>query len=259
MSNQQQPVNADVDNVVRGHYERLATNYDHFLHYSTDFVRWHTSAMIERLQLVPDDVLVDLGGGTGMYSLDIVAQVPLRHPVIVVDPFPQMLEQIPDDAPVERVAEDALAFSEEPRQYDKVLIKEAVHHVEERERLFRNLYERLRPGGRVLLVHVPPELDYPLFEAALERSLTWHANPDELEAALQRVSFDVQRERRVHRHRMPTEHYLQMVESQYMSLLSSFTDDELARGLDEMRRTYADRDLLEFDDRFDYITGVKLG
>src|SRR5690554_3612422 len=251
MSDQRQPANgadADVDSVVRGHYERLATSYDHFLHYSSDFVRWHTEAMIERLHLVPEDVLVDLGGGTGMYSLDIIEQVRLRSPVIVVDPFPQMLEQIPDDAPVERVAEDALRFSEQPRQYDKVLIKEAVHHVVEREQLFRNLYDRLPPGGRVLLVHVPPELDYPLFQAARDRSLRWHANPDELEAALRRVGFDVQRERQVYRHRMPTEHYLQMVENQYMSLLSSFSKDELARGLDEMRRTYADRDVLEFDD-----------
>lgn len=259
MSDQQQPTNdaIDVPSVVQGHYERLATNYDHFLHYSADFVRWHTSAMVERLQLVADDVLVDLGGGTGMYSLDIVDQVPLHNPVIVVDPFPQMLQQIPADAPAERVAEDALVFSEQPREYDKVLIKEAVHHVEERERLFGNLYRRLRPGGRVLLVHVPPELDYPLFQAALERSLSWHANPDELEVALQRVGFDVQRERRIYRHRMPTGHYLQMVESQYMSLLSSFDDEELARGLDEMRAAYGDRELLEFDDRFDYITGVK--
>lgn len=262
-TNQQEPANGDAtdagdaDRVVKVHYERLATNYDHFLHYSADFVRWHTSAMIEHLALTPDDVLVDLGGGTGMYSLDIVEQVPLTNPVVIVDPFPQMLEQIPDGAPVERVAEDALAFSEQPRQYDKVLIKEAVHHVQERERLFRNLYERLRPGGRVLLVHVPPELDYPLFQAALERSLTWHANPDELEPALRRVGFGVERERRVYRHRMPTEHYLRMVESQYMSLLSSFSDDELARGLDEMRRAYGDRDLLEFDDRFDYLTAVK--
>lgn len=253
---QPEPV-SDVDQVVRVHYERLATEYDHFLHYSGDFVRWHTSRMIECLRLDPDDVLVDLGGGTGMYSLDILDQVPLRHPVTVVDSFPQMLAQIPKDAPVKAMAADALTFSEEPHSYNKVLIKEAVHHVKQRERLFTNLYRRLPPDGRVLLVHVPPDLDYPLFRAALERSLTWHADPDELEATLNRVGFAVERERRVYRHRMPKEHYLRMVESQYMSLLSSFADDELAQGLGEMRRTYGDRNVLEFDDRFDYLTAVK--
>lgn len=252
-------VDLDTGEVVRGHYQRLAGKYDEFLHYSDDFVRWHTSRMIECLQLGPDDALVDLGGGTGMYTLDILDQVSVRTPVVVVDPFPEMLACIPDDANVERVPADALAFSEEPRRYDKVLVKEAIHHVEERERLFANLYRRLPPGGRVLLVHVPPELDYPLFQAALERSRTWHANPDELEAALRASGFEVERERRVYRHRLPKELYLRMVQDRYMSLLSSFPEDELARGLEEMRRAYDGTEVLEFDDRFDYLTGVKPG
>ncbi|HZA65871.1 MAG TPA: class I SAM-dependent methyltransferase [Geminicoccaceae bacterium] len=243
--------------IIGDHYQRLGASYDDYLHYSDDFVRSLTSEMIRSLDLQEDNVLVDLGGGTGMYAADILAQVPLSHPVILVEPFAEMLANVPADLPIECVAKDALAFSAEARRYDKVLMKEAVHHVADRPTLFANLHGRLGPGGRFLLVHVPPELDYPLFEAALARSRTWHADPGHLTRQLQEAGFAVERDRLDHRHAIPKEAYFRMVAGRYMSLLSSFPDDELRAGLAEMAERYANREVLEFTDRFDYITAIK--
>lgn len=155
--------------VIDKHYRRLGDSYNTFLYYSPEFVRTLTSKMREKLRLAEDDLLVDLGCGTGMYSIDLMQQVPLSQPVIGVDPFEDMLRQIPEGAAIEPVCEDALAWSAKPGRYDKILIKETVHHIPERRELFANLYERLTDGGVLLLVHVPPEIRYPLFEAALER------------------------------------------------------------------------------------------
>ena len=243
--------------IVEGHYQRLGTSYDDYLHYSNDFVRSLTSRMIACLQLTPDDVLVDLGGGTGMYAADILAQVPLREAVILVEPFAEMLANVPAGLPIEPVAKDALAFSAEARRYDKVLMKEAVHHVTDQAALFGNLHARLGAGGRLLLVHVPPELDYPLFEAALARSRTWHADPARLAERLRAAGFAVERERLDYRHVIAKADYFRMVEGRYMSLLSSFPDDELRAGLAEMAERYADRETLAFTDRFDFITAIK--
>jgi ubiquinone/menaquinone biosynthesis C-methylase UbiE len=242
---------------VQKHYSRLAERYDDYLHYSDDFVRSLTSKMIHKLQLQTDDRFVDLGCGTGMYSLDILDQVGLVHPVIGVDPFPQMLAKIPKDAPIEPVPLDALAFSAREGTYDKILMKEAVHHVDDKALLFSNLFERLSARGRLLLVHVPPKVAYPLFDKALERALGWHANPDELVALLQRTGFRVERDGLDYQHAIPKEQYLQMVERCYMSVLSSFTADEIRDGLAEMDRKYKDVETLRFVDHFDYITGVK--
>lgn len=243
--------------VISEHYARLGSKYEEHLYYSDDFVRRLTSKMIEDLDLQKEDVLVDLGGGTGMYAKDILEQVALENPVIVVDPFEEMLAQARDNERMECVCTDALSFSKQPREFDKVLMKEAVHHVEDRPRLFRNLHRRLTDQGAVLLVHVPPELDYPLFERALERSKRWHADPDELEAQLSAVGFAVKRDSLDLRHRMPKEDYFRMVEAQYMSVLSSFSNEELEEGLAEMAETYADTDVLEFIDHFDFIAGRK--
>jgi hypothetical protein len=42
-----------------------------------------------------------------------------------------------------------------------------------------------------------------------------------------------------------------------MSLISSFSEQELEEGLAEMAATHAGSEVLEFDDRFDMITGIK--
>jgi SAM-dependent methyltransferase len=245
------------DATVAQHYRRLAAQYDEFLCYSPQFVRTLTSTMIEKLDLRGSDRFVDLGCGTAMYSIDIVGQVPLSNPIIGVDPFPEMLGRIPPDAPVTRVALGALAFSAQPGTYDKILMKEAVHHEEDRAALFANLHARLAPGGRLLLVHVPPTLDYPLFDKALRRAEQWHADPDELVTLLTRAGFAVDRDAVEIRHAIPRRRYFQMVESRYMSVLSSFSAEEIAEGLREMEEKYGVLETLVFTDHFDYIMAAK--
>ena len=246
-----------MDEVIQKHYSRLADDYDEFLYYSPEFVRTLTQKMLDKLNLQPDDTVVDLGCGTGMYSIDMLKQVTLNKPVIGVDPFEEMLAQIPDDAPITPIAEKALDFSERAGEYDKVLIKETIHHVEERPQFFSNMYERITDEGVMLLVHVPPDVQYPLFQAALDRCLGWHADPDELVEQLTDTGFSVERDALDYTHRLPKEHYFKMVSGCYMSVLTSFADEELAKGLAEMQKQYADTDVLEFVDHFDYIAATK--
>ena len=246
-----------MDEVIKKHYSRLADDYDEFLYYSPEFVRSLTQKMLQKLALQPDDVMVDVGCGTGMYSIDIAEQVMLERPIIGVDPFEEMLAQIPDEAPIMPIAEKALEFSEREGSYDKVLIKETIHHVAERSRFFANMYERINDGGTMLLVHVPPDVQYPLFDTALERALGWHADPDELVEQLAATGYTVERDALDYTHRLPKEHYFKMVSNCYMSVLTSFEEDELAAGLAEMEEEYADVDVLEFVDHFDYITARK--
>jgi ubiquinone/menaquinone biosynthesis C-methylase UbiE len=250
-------LSASTTEIIDRHYDNLAGSYDLFLKYSPDFIRRLTREMIEKLQLRESDRLVDLGGGTGIYALDILEQLHLRHLVLVVDYSGAMLARAPDDPRLQRLEMGALEFASREGRYDKILIKETVHHIEDRARLFAGLHARLSPGGRLLLVHIPPQIDYPLFRAAIERSLKWHADPDRLVRHLEASGFAVERETFVYRHRLPKEVYFRMVRGRYMSLISSFTDSELKDGLEEMAATHADREVLEFDDRFDVITGVK--
>lgn len=244
-------------NVLDTHYGRLADDYDHFLYYSPKFVRTLTSKMIEKLQLNENDTLVDLGCGTGIYSLDILKQIPLKDPVIGVDAYSEMLAKIPNDAPIRRVSMDGLEFSRKPGRYDKILIKETVHHITERAELFSNLHQRLTSGGILLLVHVPPQVQYPLFQKALERCRNWHADPNQLCEQLQHAGFRVLRDTVDFPHAIPKQHYFRMVECCYMSALTSLSKQELQEGLIEMAHRYKDAEILEFTDHFDYLTAIR--
>jgi hypothetical protein len=42
-----------------------------------------------------------------------------------------------------------------------------------------------------------------------------------------------------------------------MSVLSSFSDEEIRVGLAEMKEAYADWPILEFIDHFDFILGIR--
>ncbi|QGJ68678.1 Cyclopropane fatty-acyl-phospholipid synthase [Planctomycetales bacterium 10988] len=248
----------DKEAVIKKHYGRLGEQYDKFLYYSPEFVRTLTSRMIEKLQLQPEDQLVDLGCGTGMYSLDMLKQVSLNKPIIGVDPFAEMLSNIEENAPIVQVKEDAMAYSERETQYDKILIKETVHHIEDRSKLFHNLYQQLTPGGILLLVHVPPRVHYPLFQAALDRAANWHADPDQLTIQLTEAGFTVERDAIDYSHTIPKQHYFNMVKNCYMSVLTSFEEDELEAGLAEMQVKYREKEQLAFVDHFDYLTAIKM-
>lgn len=241
--------------VVHRHYQHVADTYDNYLSYEGDFVRSLAAAMVKKLDLRPGDRFVDLGGGTGLYTAAILDQVPLERPPLLVDPVAEMLDRAPDDLAAERVHADALAFATRPETYDKVLMKESVHHIDDRTLLFERLRDCLTPGGALLLVHVPPDIDYPLFDAALDRARTWHADPDELVTLLHRVGLRVERDAFEYRHSIPKTQYFAMVENRYMSVLSTFDDSEMRAGLAEMGERYADVDTLEFTDRFDLIAG----
>ncbi len=239
------------------HYGSLAEAYDEFLYYSPDFVRTLTTRMIEHLQLGGNDRLADVGCGTAMYTLDILEQVPLRNPALGVDPYPEMLAAIPADANITPLALDALTFSRQDHPYDKVLVKETIHHVDDRPEFFANTFARLPEGGRMLLVHVPPDVKYPLFQAALDRCLGWHADPDELQEQLVDAGFTVVRDAVDYHLALPTPTYFKMVRNCYMSVLSSFEEEELLEGLAEMDEKYGHLDTLRFVDHFDYLCAVK--
>lgn len=245
------------EEVIQEHYRRLGADYDAFLLYSPHFVRTLTSKMIEMLELREDDRLVDLGAGTGIYTFDILEQRPLRAPVVAVEPFEEMVRQMPRSSRVEPIVQDAQSFARESREYSKVLMKEMVHHVDDKEGLFSNLREHLVGNGRMLLVHVPPRLDYPLFRRALERCEKWHADPDALVRILEQGGFEVRRDAIDYPHAIPRDHYFRMVRGQYMSVLSSFSSDEIEEGIAEMASKYADRETLVFNDHFDYILATK--
>lgn len=241
---------------TRSHYDRLAEDYDENWAYSSEFIEWMTGHILARLDLRNGERVADIGCGTGLYAKGLADRA---GSVLCVDPSANMLAQLPDDdafVPLQASAEDVAGRHVELPcpELDALLVKEAIHHVRDPAAVIDGLAELLAPNGRLLVVMLPARIGYPLFPAALELFERLQPDPADIASAMRAAGLRVEMEYESFTLSFAKSRYLDMVRSRYMSLLSSFDDAELARGIAEIDELYPD-DRLTFPDRHTFILG----
>lgn len=246
---------------MRGHYAGLAAEYDEHWVYDSDYVPWMASQIAEALQLSPNDRIADIGSGTGLFAREVVRQIRPHHPLLCVDPSEAMLSRLgtppsPGLTPVVASAEDIaekrvdLPYG----QFDAMWLKESVHHVTDPGHTLQGLADSLAPGGRILVVMLPASIQYPLFEAALARFEELQPDPAAIEGHLRAAGLEASLTHVEHELRIDRDKYLGMVRARYMSLLSTFSDSEIEKGIEEIRVAHPEP-VLVFPDRFAFVLG----
>jgi ubiquinone/menaquinone biosynthesis C-methylase UbiE len=244
---------------ARQHYERLADMYDDNWSYNSDYVRWMATRIAEALEIKPSDRVADIGCGTGLFAREVVDIVGTELPLQCVDPSEAMLGQLeasprllPVQASAEDLAEGRVRLPHAP--LEAAWMKEAVHHVEDRSATLGGLARLLAPGGRLLIVMLPATIEYPLFQAALERYEELQPDPADIARSLRDAGLRTSLTFVEHRLTIGTERYLAMVRARYMSLLSTFSDAEIEKGVAEIRDRHPEAEL-SFPDRFAFVLG----
>lgn len=227
-----------------------------------------TGRIVAAASITRRDRIADVGCGTGLFAHRIFQRVQPTEPIACVDPSAAMLAQLPDDPGLRplRVAAEQLASAAVTREalpagdVDVVVMKEAVHHILEPDRAttLAGLAELLTPGGRLLVVMLPTTLGYPLFGAALRRFEELQPDPAGIEAHLGAAGLSTHLTYDAFELEIPKDRYLSMVRDRYMSLLSTFDDEEIAAGADEIDRQHPEPGL-RFVDRFAFVLGVRAG
>lgn len=121
-----------------------------------------TDLLVAALPLKPDDVVVDLGAGTGYFSLPIARRVSAGR-VLAVDLQPEMLAKVEAAARTRGIAnvETILARETDPRippgSADLVLVVDAYHEFSRPVEVLQGVRAGLRPGGRLILVEYRAE------------------------------------------------------------------------------------------------------
>lgn len=250
---------------VRGHYDDLAAEYDEHWVYDENYVPWMSARIAEALELTRTDRIADIGSGTGLFAREVAKQIQPRHPLLCVDPSAAMLRGLgtpppagltPIVASAEDIAEGRARLPYE--QLDAMWLKESVHHVTDPARTLRGLAGRLAPGGRLLVVMLPTTIRYPLFEAALTRFEELQPDPAVIAGHLRAAGLQTSLGHVEHELRIDRDRYFGMVRARYMSLLSTFTDDEIEKGIEEMRVAHPEP-VLVFPDRFAFVLGRRQG
>ncbi|MBO0806077.1 MAG: class I SAM-dependent methyltransferase [Nocardiopsaceae bacterium] len=242
------------------HYNRTAERYDDNWEHTASYVQWMNEQIAECLAVTAGDRVADIGSGTGLFLKGLLPDTDPARPILCLDPSQAMLTQLPDDdrmRPVCASAEDAatgrvdLPYGE----LDAILMKEAIHHVEDIPATMRGLAGLLAPGGRILVITLPPRLDYPLFDAALERFEARQPEPADIARAMSDAGLSVTESLREFEATVDPDHYRELVGKRWMSVLATFSDAELADGLEEMRRKHSGQAELRYTDRSAFILG----
>jgi SAM-dependent methyltransferase len=117
-------------------------------------------AVIDWLALRDEDVVVDLGSGTGYFTTRLARRVP-KGKVIAVDIEPEMIDWVKRRAQRDGVdnVETLLGAEDDPKLpagVNLVLVVDTYHHIGDRVRYFARVRERLANDGRVVIVDFKP-------------------------------------------------------------------------------------------------------
>ena len=113
--------------------------------------------VVDSLGLAPDDVVADIGAGTGYFTFRIAERVP-EGGVFAVDIQPEMLDIIEARAETEGFdnVEGVQGTISDPNlpenSVDLALIVDAYHEFSHPREMMEGIVRSLRPGGRVVLV-----------------------------------------------------------------------------------------------------------
>jgi ubiquinone/menaquinone biosynthesis C-methylase UbiE len=243
-----------VERTIAAHYEHLADDYDGNWAHSAAYVAWMNQRIAETLPVGPGQRIADVGGGTGLFVQGLLGEVSPHTPLLCVDPSEHMLAQVPDDARIRTVlagAENVAEGGALPyRELDAILVKETIHHVADVAATVRGRARQLAPGGRLLIISLPPRLDYPLFKAALDRFAARQPEPLTLAETMRSAGLRTELRYEDFPVAVDREHFIQLVQrNKWMSVLYSFCDAELAAAAEEMRRAHPEA-TLRYEDRF---------
>jgi SAM-dependent methyltransferase len=116
-----------------------------------------TDLLLKNLPVRPDSVVVDLGAGTGYFSVPMARRATAGR-VLAVDLQTEMLDIIRSRSTQEDLdnIEPILATEQDPNlpadTVDLVLIVDAYHEFSHPREVMTHVFTRLKPGGRIYLV-----------------------------------------------------------------------------------------------------------
>ena len=137
------------------------------------------------------------------------------------------------------------------------MIKDAIHLISDLDRLFSHLFQRLNPGGILLVVMLPPTIEHPLFDKALRRYEQGQPDYRDFAKLMGDAGFEVEIDFFEYPLAIERSQYLYMVESRYMTVLANFSDREIEEGVEEMAQKYKECSVLQFTERFVFLQAVK--
>lgn len=234
-------------------FSRIAGDYDDLWLLTNGYRNWMLTKTLGHLSMRRNSKFADLGGGTGIFAHLLKLGVPLESDAICVDPSDAMLLNAEQYRGLQTYCESAETFAHRQVPLDRILIKESIHHVRNRQSFWGKISSSLRPDGRVLVVTRPSLPELPLFKRAVN---AFSESQPELETILDEITSSsglraVTNTEQYHV-QIPKERWYAMLRARFMSSLAGFTPDEIEDGILEVD-SQIDGDQVRFTDRLFFV------
>lgn len=131
---------------------------------------------------------------------------------------------------------------------DRILIKESIHHIQNRQSFWKKVCSSLTPNGRVLVVTRPSMPEFPLFKRAV---MGFSESQPRLEVLLEELSGSGLKVTAIVEEFLvviPKTRWYSMLRARFMSSLAHFTQSEIEQGIIEIDCRTAESEL-RFTDR----------
>lgn len=241
---------------VSNHFDSIADVFNRIWYFSDEYKNFVIRHIQCDLELKSEDILVDIGGGTGSFTRRLMEEFQIAK-AYCVEPSAPMCNEAAKFENITALCMDAHAFMSTKTPFSKLLLKEVIHHIDERERFWQAVYTQLPDTGKLLIITRPQDIAFPLFASA-KAAFSKNQPPYELfESQLKRCGFDVVTAKRSHTFTIPKEHWYEMLRHRFMSDLGSFSDEEIEAGINEIEASYATEESIDIIDRLIFIIATK--
>jgi len=127
-------------------FDKVHMHYDSFMNI---FNLYKENEIFEALNLSGNETILDIGGGTGYLAKKLIEHC---RKVYVLDESKNMLSKLQPTAGIIPINGDAFELSEIHEGIDIIILSDVFHHIKDQELLIHSIYEKLNPGGRLLIM-----------------------------------------------------------------------------------------------------------
>jgi len=115
---------------------------------ATEFILFENKNRLPQLWL-------DLGSGTGLFSLALARNLPVGSKIVAIDKDENVLRKIPatvGDVVIQTIAADFVHGVLDVKEVDGILIANSLHYVKDKETLLKTLISLMKTDGVFLIV-----------------------------------------------------------------------------------------------------------
>jgi ubiquinone/menaquinone biosynthesis C-methylase UbiE len=214
---------------------------------SRKYILSFNSFILKQVKLDRNSRILDIGCGRGKILENLSNRLKLLNKPIGID-----IENHKDKSKkiiFKKI--DAISFILKNKiNFDLILIKQTIHLLKKKQalKLLSICKNKLNQNGKIIILSLDPKKNeiptFLLMKKKLKISLT---KDEKLFKFILKYEFKIIIKKFIYDVRIVKTKYLQMIENRYISTLLNFTDEQIKKGLFEIRNNYGN--ILNFKDR----------